>query len=397
MHERCPFGRHLGRITIESSGYTCLKLDARLLGVVVTKAFSKFRGDVRRVLKVCRACEFLLFSRAQACPVCNSTLKDLGSDTKEIDYPTLNQLAEPLLNTSDKNLRNLLREAENAEVSNLRFVNVAPDPFMTHFLIHAQRIGVCDFCQVIEAGTESKCSMCKRPKRFHLRENDFLLPRTRNLETAHENLSKRLLSDCIGEHQLMTVVAHHTVSDSWKKHSKNSLLTDFLVRYDLHDSDVEQFLLDLVELLSTCTEEDFENFLLPAEAKTMRLQPAQIYSTWSTNESVQEHWGPYPSESAPVALMGLYLRDYGAFLKGIHSVAAVRDAKKELLKKQRRDEEIQRQLNRLRERRELETLVSSRRREVSDWWLERPDDTEQPKAKTPYVARSWKNRWRRPS
>lgn len=345
----------------------------------------------KRILRACRSCEVLMFSRSADCPVCDRALAVFSEEQGDLEFSTLDSIVNPLLSLSDDAIRQELKLVPALRRDDLRYANVGVDPLLPHFLERQRRIGVCEFCMVISAG-KSHCAYCQRQKRFTLSEADLAMPDHRDMHHPRTEFREKLAELDLPESQLVVLLRIHSYGDSLQKRSDILALKDLIVKHSLRDPGLEKFLSDAGEIVRNCSEQEFSELLLAAELKRAKLNEALLLRAWASHSITSNHWGPFSEETWVADLRSIYSSDYERFRAGIADLEDYRRAEKD----QRERNQTEAESKARRERYQAEREQITRNPVVSDWWLNRTDDPTRIAARSGYATRSWKHRWRRP-
>jgi len=361
------------------------------VGGRVANQTKRLAKDARRILKACRSCKALFFCRNAECPVCDALLAVCSEKEGDLTFPTLDSLAKHVLRVSATALRQQLELKPQLRRKDLKYANVGFDPTTPHFLERQKRIGVCDFCKVISTGKES-CHLCQRQKRFTLSEVDLALPLSRDLNTAASAFRRKLEGLGLSETQMLALVRIHTFGVPYERRSDIRALNDLIIKHSLQDANLDQFLSDVVDIVDSCSDEEFREVVLAVELKRAKLPTGLLEQVWSSSEKLQDLWGPFSSQGWISCLRSAYSSHYDLFQDGLALIQDSHWAENERKRRQRVEAEFADRLSRYETEREQITRI----KEVSDWWLGRVDDPFPAATKPGYSARSWKHRFRKP-
>lgn len=349
------------------------------------------RSDTRRILKSCRLCEILLFCSESACPVCNSIIQPSSEKQGDLEFPTIESLSKRFGALSTSALETALERSQPKDRARFRFANVKPNRYLPHFVSHLERIGVCDFCTVIQVG-QGQCRVCSRGLRFYLSPTDLLGPLDHNMAQISRQYKEHLAKRNLATDAVLAGARMHIINSYLGKNGRPVELQDLLIKFHLGDPRVFQFFEDTEKYFKSLTTEDFERQILPFELKRAKISVKYLLWVWSSNLDLKSTWGAYEPESAKEAMMKLFTTANNQFAAGLQIAKRVSEAEKKAKAKER-------QLKLHEARLEEYRLEKARIRpptEVSDWWLEIPEGPFTQNGQAPYVSRSWKNRWRRP-
>lgn len=349
------------------------------------------RSDTRRILRSCRLCEMLLFCSEGTCPVCNGIIQPLSEKQGDLEFATIESLSKRFRGLSKSALERSLERSQPKDRVRFRFANVKPDRYLPHFFSHSERIGVCNFCTVIQV-RQGKCRVCGRNLRFYLAPADLLGPLDLNLAEISRQYKEYLAKRDLGTDAVLAMARIHIINTYLGKKGRPVELQDLLIKFHLGDPRVFQFLEDTEKYFKSLTIDDFERQILPFELKQAKISVKYLLWVWSWNLDLKSIWGDYAPESAKEAMMKLFLTANNQFAAGLKIARRVSEAEKKAKAKER---QLKLHEARLEEYRVQKATIRPPT-EVSDWWLDAPESPLTQKGPAPYVSRSWKNRWRRP-